>query len=60
MKSIESDLRDQSETSNVFLMFFFFKGLLYFTSDSVRKTWQLAIANTNGVFCQEKFQKKVR
>lgn len=51
MKSIDSDLRDQSEISNVFLIFFLkdFDILLQCQEN-------LAIYNTNGVFCQGKYQ----
>lgn len=51
MKSIESDLRDQSEIYNVFLIFFLkdFDILLQCQEN-------LAIDNTNGVFCQGKYQ----
>lgn len=52
MKSIDSDLRDQSEISNVFLIFFLkdFDILLQCQEN-------LAIDNTNGVFCQGKYLK---
>lgn len=52
MKSIDSDLRDQSEISNVFLIFL--KGLWYYILLQCQEN--LAIDNTNGVFCQGKYQ----